>query len=82
MLERFQLENPGFDFSGAEFNGAAPDPSKFLGGVRRRHVPACVVFALVAYNVAPGSSASGSVISNSVYVENFRPEAIRIRYGT
>jgi len=36
MLERFQLENPGFDFSGAEFNGAAPDPSKFLGGVRRR----------------------------------------------
>ena len=34
MLERFQRENPGFDFSGAEFNGAAPDPSKFMGGLK------------------------------------------------
>ena len=33
MLERFQQENPGFDFSGATFNGAAPDPRTFMGGV-------------------------------------------------
>jgi len=32
-LERFQEEHPGFDFSNAEFNGMAPDPRKFLGGV-------------------------------------------------
>lgn len=32
-LERFQEEHGGFDFSGAEFNGAAPDPRTFLGGV-------------------------------------------------
>ena len=34
MLERFQAENPGFDFSGAEFSGAVPDAASFLGGVR------------------------------------------------
>jgi len=34
MLERFQEENPGFDFSNAEFNGAVPDPQTFLGGVK------------------------------------------------
>lgn len=34
MLERFQAENPGFDFSGASFNGEAPDPSTFMGGVK------------------------------------------------
>ena len=34
MLERFQEENPGFDFSGAEFSGSAPDPRKFMGGVK------------------------------------------------
>lgn len=33
MLERFQAENPGFDFSGASFNGAVPDPKTFMGGV-------------------------------------------------
>jgi len=33
MLERFQEENPGFDFSGASFNGAVPDPKTFMGGV-------------------------------------------------
>lgn len=33
MLERFQAENPGFDFSGAEFNGNVPDPKTFMGGV-------------------------------------------------
>jgi hypothetical protein len=33
MLERFGRENPGFDFSNAEFNGAAPDPTSFMGGV-------------------------------------------------
>ena len=32
-LERFQEEHPGFDFSGAEFSGMAPDPRKFLNGV-------------------------------------------------
>jgi hypothetical protein len=33
-LERFQQEHPGFDFSGAEFSGTAPDPREFLGGVK------------------------------------------------
>jgi len=35
MLERFQEEHPGFDFSGAQFSGEAPDPRTFLGGVKR-----------------------------------------------
>ena len=35
LLERFQEEHPGFDFSGAEFNGAVPDARTFLGGVSR-----------------------------------------------
>ena len=26
MLERFQQEHPGFDFSGAQLSGPAPDP--------------------------------------------------------
>eukprot|EP00193_Tetraselmis_chui_P022184 CAMPEP_0177778854 /NCGR_PEP_ID=MMETSP0491_2-20121128/16205_1 /TAXON_ID=63592 /ORGANISM="Tetraselmis chuii, Strain PLY429" /LENGTH=157 /DNA_ID=CAMNT_0019298213 /DNA_START=107 /DNA_END=580 /DNA_ORIENTATION=+ len=30
MLERFQEENPGFDFSDAEFNGQVPDPQTFM----------------------------------------------------
>mmetsp|Transcript_14165 Transcript_14165/g.34114 ORF Transcript_14165/g.34114 Transcript_14165/m.34114 type:complete len:224 (+) Transcript_14165:146-817(+) len=34
LLQRFQEENPGFDFSGAEFNGAAPDAKTFMGGVK------------------------------------------------
>jgi hypothetical protein len=34
MLERFQEENPGMDFSDAKFNGSAPDPRTFLGGVQ------------------------------------------------
>ena len=34
LLERFQEENPGFDFSGAEVNGMVPDPQKFMGGVK------------------------------------------------
>lgn len=34
MLERFQAENPGFDFSGAEFNGQVPDPKTFMEGLR------------------------------------------------
>eukprot|EP00743_Colponemidia_sp_Colp-15_P003072 GILK01003320.1.p1 GENE.GILK01003320.1~~GILK01003320.1.p1 ORF type:complete len:183 (+),score=22.84 GILK01003320.1:52-549(+) len=33
MLERFQEEHPGFDFSGASFSGQAPDPRSFMGGV-------------------------------------------------
>lgn len=33
MLERFQEENPGFDFRDATFNGEAPDPRTFMGGV-------------------------------------------------
>ncbi len=33
LLERFQEENPGFDFSGAEFNGMVPDARTFMGGV-------------------------------------------------
>ena len=30
MLERFQQENPGFDFSGAQFSGTVPNPQTFL----------------------------------------------------
>jgi len=30
ILERFQAEHPGFDFSGAEITGSAPDPRTFL----------------------------------------------------
>ena len=33
MLERFQEENPGFDFRGATFNGSVPDPRDFMGGI-------------------------------------------------
>ncbi|CEG45296.1 tubulin polyglutamylase, putative [Plasmopara halstedii] len=36
MLERFQEENPGFDFSNAQFNGSAPDPRTFMGGVNNK----------------------------------------------
>ena len=32
LLERFQAENPGFDFSGAEVNGTVPDPRTFMRG--------------------------------------------------
>jgi len=34
-LERFQRENPGFDFSQASFTGNVPDPASFMGGPRR-----------------------------------------------
>ncbi len=34
LLERFQQENPGFDFSGAEVNGTVPNPREFMGGVK------------------------------------------------
>lgn len=34
MIERFQEENPGFDFSGAEFNGEVPSAKDFMGGVK------------------------------------------------
>ncbi|CDR95483.1 nuclear movement domain containing protein, putative [Babesia bigemina] len=30
LLERFQNEHPGFDFSGAEFNGMVPEPRTFM----------------------------------------------------
>ena len=33
LLERFQQENPGFDFQGADFNGSVPDARTFMGGV-------------------------------------------------
>ena len=32
LLERFQEENPGFDFSGAQFNGQVPEARTFMGG--------------------------------------------------
>lgn len=35
MLDRFQEEHPGFDFSGADFNGMVPEARDFLGGVKR-----------------------------------------------
>eukprot|EP00919_Chromeraceae_sp_WS-2016_P057998 GHVR01137564.1.p1 GENE.GHVR01137564.1~~GHVR01137564.1.p1 ORF type:complete len:166 (+),score=36.97 GHVR01137564.1:65-562(+) len=34
MLERFQEEHPGFDFSSATFSGASPNPRTFMGGVK------------------------------------------------
>ncbi|KDD71803.1 hypothetical protein H632_c4375p1 [Helicosporidium sp. ATCC 50920] len=34
MIQRFQDEHPGFDFSGAEFNGQVPDPATFLRDLR------------------------------------------------
>jgi hypothetical protein len=35
MLEKFQNENPAFDFSGAEFNGALPaDPKNFMDNLK------------------------------------------------
>lgn len=37
MLERFQEENPGFDFRDATFNGEVPDPQTFMGGVGYNH---------------------------------------------
>jgi hypothetical protein len=33
LLERWQEENPGMDFRDATFNGQAPDPRTFMGGV-------------------------------------------------
>jgi hypothetical protein len=36
MLERFQEENPGMDFRGAEFNGSVPDARTFMDGVKYR----------------------------------------------
>ena len=36
MLERFQEEHPGFDFSQAEFSGSAPEARNFMGGVGYR----------------------------------------------
>lgn len=38
VLERFQKEHPGFDFSNAKFSGSAPDPNKFLGGIDRTKI--------------------------------------------
>jgi hypothetical protein len=34
LLERFQEEHGGFDFSDAEINGNVPDPRTFLGGIK------------------------------------------------
>uniref|UniRef100_A0A7S1F8Y5 CS domain-containing protein n=1 Tax=Noctiluca scintillans TaxID=2966 RepID=A0A7S1F8Y5_NOCSC len=33
MLERFQEEHPGFDFTSAQFSGMAPNARTFMGGV-------------------------------------------------
>ena len=33
MLERFQREHPGFDFSNAQFTGETPDVRSFMGGL-------------------------------------------------
>lgn len=33
LLERFQEENPGFDFSQATMNGQVPDAREFMGGL-------------------------------------------------
>ena len=36
LLERFQAENPGFDFRGAEVNGTVPDAATFMGGMKKQ----------------------------------------------
>lgn len=33
LRERFQEENPGMDFRDASFNGSAPDPRTYMGGI-------------------------------------------------
>jgi len=33
LLERFQREHPGFDFSNAQLTGEVPDAREFLGGI-------------------------------------------------
>ena len=33
LMERFQEENPGFDFSQATMNGNVPDAREFMGGI-------------------------------------------------
>ncbi|KAM3142234.1 NudC domain-containing protein 2 [Paramecium bursaria] len=35
LLERFQQEHPGFDFSSADVNGMVPDARTFMGGIKR-----------------------------------------------
>ena len=35
MISMCDMQHPGFDFSQAEFTGNAPDPSKFMGGIRQ-----------------------------------------------
>ncbi|KAJ7533567.1 hypothetical protein O6H91_13G054900 [Diphasiastrum complanatum] len=35
MLERFQEEHPGFDFSQAQFSGSCPNPKTFMGGIKQ-----------------------------------------------
>jgi len=35
MLQRFQLEHPGMDFSGATFNGEIPKAHEFMGGMKK-----------------------------------------------
>ena len=34
LMERFQKENPGFDFSQAQMNGSAPNAREFMGGMK------------------------------------------------
>jgi hypothetical protein len=36
LLERFQREHPGMDFSGAVVQGEAPDPARFMGGFEKQ----------------------------------------------
>jgi len=36
LLERFQRENPNFDFSSATISGQTPDPTEFMGGINKR----------------------------------------------
>ena len=36
LLERFQKEHPGFDFSQANVSGTVPDVSQYMGGIDRQ----------------------------------------------
>ncbi|KAK1298737.1 hypothetical protein QJS10_CPB14g00901 [Acorus calamus] len=55
MLQRFQEENPGFDFSQAQFSGSCPDPKTFMGG---KHLSS---FAEVVSVLAFGRCIRGSI---------------------
>lgn len=60
LLERFQQENPGFDFRDADFNGSVPDPRTFMGGVKYKWV-LLLMMIMVKMAVIEGRNVEPSV---------------------